>query len=322
MEKKAKLLLGVRKKNGQIGYLSDGITIPEFFNLVRPQANNVSVLIDFYPIIEKLHLLHDRHKEETIRIEFNALYNYWLDARSFSDKQILMSKSEQLSLAANNLLNKLKLKLDDQKNKFITSNNTSSYQRLESVKSILLDSDIYIDSLLCFIHSKASLEICSFKQDIVLMRYAEDLKRIIYDIYLKSIDCNGRSNYESSFLRYITFEKNDKLNVFLDALSNVEKSDSFQLNILRSVSPQGYDADFRGHNRQVTFSYKEYDDYDINVAELLLGTISKISSLIELLKKLKEHDVKWASGDESVEETNALNTLLELPIKQINSADM
>jgi hypothetical protein len=34
MSTKEELFLGVRKSNGQIGYLSEGVKIPEFFNLV------------------------------------------------------------------------------------------------------------------------------------------------------------------------------------------------------------------------------------------------------------------------------------------------
>ena len=36
-EKKELVHLASRKENGQIGYMSKGITIPQFYNLIQPK---------------------------------------------------------------------------------------------------------------------------------------------------------------------------------------------------------------------------------------------------------------------------------------------
>ena len=42
--KKSELFIGIRKTNGQIGYISDGLNLPEFFELLRPVDNEIKVL--------------------------------------------------------------------------------------------------------------------------------------------------------------------------------------------------------------------------------------------------------------------------------------
>jgi len=56
-EKKELVHWTLRKENDQIGYMSKGITVPEFYSLIQPKQQNINItnniLIDFYPIIDK-----------------------------------------------------------------------------------------------------------------------------------------------------------------------------------------------------------------------------------------------------------------------------
>jgi hypothetical protein len=109
--KKSELFIGVRKTNGQIGYISEGLNIPEFFDLLRPVGNGVNVLVDYSPIIERLHSLHNNQKDEAILSAYNSLYNYWQDAKTYSSESLKISKSEELSKLSISLISELHLRL-------------------------------------------------------------------------------------------------------------------------------------------------------------------------------------------------------------------
>jgi len=86
--KKSELFIGIRKTNGQIGYISDGLNLPEFFELLRPVDNEIKVLVDYSPIIEKLHSLHSTQNDDAVLNSFNSLYNYWQDARTYTKGEL------------------------------------------------------------------------------------------------------------------------------------------------------------------------------------------------------------------------------------------
>ena len=174
MANKQELLhIALRKDNGQIGYMSKGIPISEFYNLIQPKQQNinVNVLIDFYPVIDTIHSLLSKNQDDDTYIKFNSLYSYWNDAKTYKDKQIRVSSFNQLRLSSNYLLNILQKKLKEN----IYNGQEYSYQKLEKINNFIEYVDIYIETILCFIHLKASLDIESFQEnnpyDSTLLQY-------------------------------------------------------------------------------------------------------------------------------------------------------
>jgi hypothetical protein len=299
------LFLGLRKSNGQIGYLSEGIKIPEFFELIQPKENNISVLIDFSPVIEKLHSLHNNHYEEEIKIQYNSLYNYWQDAKTFSDTKIILSRSESLSSSANELLNKLHIMLDKKKSQFWSANGNRN--KLVVVRSIKSDCDIYIDTLLCFIHSKASLEVSSFKRDHILKNYCDFIKGIVSEIYFQVISYNNKSLFH-----YLAFEKNTELQSYLDLEPSQESAEDFMLNIIKKTNPEEYNDGYSSM-RQVIIRYEYCDNDKLMMAKILRDLMYKINSISRLLIMLKEDNIEWVSNTEITKEITVF--LEELNIK-------
>ena len=211
-----------RKDNGQIGYMSKGVPIPEFYNLIlQPKQQNINVLIDFYPIIDTLYSLHTQKQNDEIYIKYSSLYSYWNDAKTYKDKQIILSSFQQLKLLSNELLNVLQMKLETfntySSENYINNRDLHTYDKFNKVKELIIYSDMYIETILCFIHSKASLEIKSFKQDKVLTDYIAFLKQIIIKLYLETIDNpQNYEPYDSSFLQYLALKKSDELENFLE----------------------------------------------------------------------------------------------------------
>jgi hypothetical protein len=290
MENKTELFIGLRKKNGQIGYLSEGVKVPEFFDLVLSKENEKPVLIDFSPVIEKLHHLHCKQNDESIRNKYNSLYNYWQDARTYTKEPIRLSKSEQLSSASNDLINELQTRIQEKSNQFYISQN----DKHTLVNSIKQDSNMYIDILLCFIHSKASLEVESFKFDSVLRSYCDFLEDTIRTLFYSVIE-QGRDR--ESFFKYLAFEKKGELQTYLNLVSPTETESQFLLRTIKNSKPTEVYDQIYGYSRVVSFSYDNFNHQYTEMANTLRDLMYKIKSISKLLSLLKEEDIGWSSND-------------------------
>jgi len=303
-EKKELVHLTLRKENGQIGYMSKGITVPEFYSLIQPKQQNINItnniLIDFYPIIDKLYSLHTQKQNDDIYVKFHTLYNYWSDGKTYRKENIILSRSEKLAELSNELLNILKLKLNNN----LYTWQDASYQKLEKTKNFLEYTDMYIETILCFIHSKASLEIESFQHDKVLTDYIEFLRKIINNLYFKALD-NPRHDevYKYDFFKYLSLKETNELEYFFKLHGDKYSVSEFKIylfNQLQINSSYGYTN--QRHENEAVLSYSYYDEYKIKIAILLRDTLFKIESISKLLEKLKKGNIKWSSENNHIQE--------------------
>ena len=71
-----KFMIATRNKKGQIGYLSEGLSLPEFADLFKPKGE-VQVLVDYSPVIEELHKLHKAASSEDVLKKYKAkMFNF------------------------------------------------------------------------------------------------------------------------------------------------------------------------------------------------------------------------------------------------------
>lgn len=298
MSKNTELLIGLRKPNGQIGYLSDGVKIPEFFDLIFALENRRPALVDFAPVIEKLHSLHCKQNDETVRNKYNSIYNYWQDAKTYTRESIKLSKSEQLSCSSNELINELQIRLQEKKDHFYRSQNN----QISIIKALQQDCDMYIDVLLCFIHSKASLEIESFKLDTVLRSYSDFLEELLHELFSRVIK-SGRDS--ESFFKYLAFESSGELQTYLDLINPGDTEDQFLLRVIRrNKSSEHWDERF-GCGQVVSIDYDNFNRDHVEMARVLRDLLYKIGSISKLLSLLKEQNVEW-SPNENAEQLFAL----------------
>jgi hypothetical protein len=297
---KSKIMIALRKGNGQIGYLSEGLEIPEFFELICSKDNK-KILVDYSLIIEKLHEIHQKNEDMSIINKFNTLYNYWQDAKTYTKESLKFLKSEELSKLSNSLIVDLQNRLKDNYNSF--------YGTQDNCKTILYkirdDCNIYIDTLLCFIHSKASLEIESFQRDSILTSYGMFIQEIISELYKFIIN---KGNYRESFFKFLAFQSPNDLQSHLDLTNTQESLDEFLLRTLKTEKPYDYFDDYHGNIKQVSIQYDNFDYDQINLAQLLRDLMYKIRSINKLLFLLKEGQVEW---DERGDIMNSLPQLLD-----------
>lgn len=293
-----KFMIATRNKKGQIGYLSEGLSLPEFANLFKPKGET-QVLVDYSPVIEALHKLHRTASDEGILNKYNAMFNFWQDAKTYTKESLKISKSEELSKQANSLINELHLKLQKDGRELSLKWRSPPHEWRGFVNSIKMDSDIYIDTLLCFIHSKASLDIDSFKGEVVLSGYGRFLQEFVSDIYSRLL----REGWQQdSYLKFIAFEQPEKLQDYLNIEGQGETSDQFLLRILKEQSIYGGHDEHEGHYREVSIRFSSFSYEYISIVEVFRDLLYKISSLNAFLEKLRDGSHQWDNSSESVDE--------------------
>jgi hypothetical protein len=310
MPEKTQLFVGIRRKNGQIGYLSESLTIPEFFDLIRPSNEAGNSLIDFSPVIEALHSIHEKRIDQSIREKYNAVFNYWQESKSYSKPEIKLPKFESLSLLSNELISSLNSRIEDSKKGYSHRRIVDSAKNLQVIKTIQRDADAYIDILLCFIHSKASLEIESFQNDVVLSRYCEYLKGVISGLFNDVVEYSAWNNCyrlnDSSLLYHLAFNDNSEINYYTKLLPSFDCSQDLRLSLILKGRAEDSFNHLNERSTKLEAEYRTPDSQEIESARMLRDLLYKISSISELLKQLKEGGVNWNPSKDAVEELKQL----------------
>lgn len=310
MPAKTQLFIGLRRENGQIGYLSESISIPEFFQLIRPIENQERVLVDFSPVIEALHIIHEKAAEQSLRVKYNSVFNYWQESKSYSNLQIKMPKFESLSMLSNNLIVELQLKIDEHKSQYKHRRTVDSQKNLGIIREIECAANIYIDVMLCFIHSKASLEIESFKKDVVLLEYCKYLQSVASELLNLVVEFSTWNNRfeldDSSLLYYLAFDASKDVESYTKFLPNFDSSQDLRLILLSKSKPEDAHNNLREQYKKIEINYRTPHPNELEMARILRDISHKVSSLSTLIDQLKSGGVKWDQSENSVQELKDL----------------
>ncbi|MFP6843902.1 MAG: hypothetical protein VB958_01680 [Thalassolituus sp.] len=307
---KTKLFVGLRRENGQIGYLSESLAIPEFFELVRPKSEIRYDLVDFSPVIEALHSKHDKIAEQSIREKYSSVFNYWQESKTYSKIEIKLPKFESLSQLSNELITSLQFRIDETKEKYSYRRTANPEENITTIKNIENDCNVYIDVLLCFIHAKASLEIESFKKDVVLGRYCDYLDKVITDLYNRVVGFSTLQDRfeldDSSLIYYIAFNENEELNHYTKILPHFDTSQDLRLKrMIASRSESSYNHQNESITR-IEVEYRSPHYQELEAAKILRNLLHKTKSISKLITRLREGNVDWNPSEDGVEELKQL----------------
>ncbi len=290
----SKLMIAARKKNGQLGYLSEGYSIPEFFSLIRP-INNINVLMDFSPLIDVLHKLHHQTGNRALLASYNDLHNFWRESKSYRKESILMARAEKVSEKSSALIAELQIRVGDRYPAFYDKN-------IDEIQSYVLelkaDCDIYINTLLYYIHAKAVLEVESFARDSVLVEHGKFLEDVIRKTYdsLMSISRHGEQ-----FITFMAFERPEEALYFLALEGKYASLDELKLNALAQCTSRTVWDDYFGNQQIISLSYASFSDKFINIAIMLRNLLYKAQSVNHLIDKLKGEGIQWDDSVESIQ---------------------
>lgn len=299
--------IGTRKANGQISSISEGLSPGEFIELFK-ERGEVKVLIDYSPLIEQLHEIHKSANEQATRDEYNSMFNYWQEAKTYEDRQYRMNCSSVLTTKASDLINKLQQKLQKCQSDGDLTWKLNPYQMhgaRQLVEAFKIDAEMYMDALLIYIHSKASVEITSFKRDTVLTAYGEFLQRLIQEIYDHILGKRGNGRSES-FLKYLAFERPSDFQQYMALSGGSESRDDFILRIVQERKPYEVNNHEMGYPMEVAVHYDNFWPNLMPIIEVLKLLLYKIQSINDFLKTLKAGGVEWDVDENSADEFRAL----------------
>ena len=292
----AEISLLVRGTDGQIKYVSEGLGIPQFYNLVRSRDDGRHFLVDFSPVINALYEIHKKAHAEGILTKYNTMYNYWLDMKTHTKEMVMLLKSEELIKQSNALINELHIALKKADRAF----NAYSNSLLDDVLAIKKSCDIYIDSMLCLVYGKAVQDLASFKADVVVGGYADFLVELAGRLYRQFVRVG---NFDDSYLKYIAFEQPDELQAYL-ALDSDESAASFKLRCLEAAKPQCDEVKLWDEHytriRQVNIQYDSYHQSHIRAGHELRDLLQRARSLKRLVDRLKEGNIEWETGEDAM----------------------
>lgn len=299
--------IGTRKANGQISSISRGIDPVEFIELFK-EKGEVKVLVDYSPLIERLHDLHKFSNKQETRDEYNSMFNYWQEAKTYEDKQYRMNCSSVLTTKASDLINKLQQKLQkSQRDGDLTwkLNPNEMHGTHQLVDAFKIDAEMYMDALLIYIHSKASVEINSFKKDTVLSAYGEFLQKLIKEMYENVLGRRGHGHSES-FLKYLAFERPSDFQQHMALSGGGESRDDFILRIVQEKKPYEVNNHEMGYPMEVAIHYDNFWSNLMPIVEMLKDLLCKIQSINDLLKLLRAGGVEWDADGTSADDLRAL----------------
>lgn len=165
--------------------------------------------------------------------------------------------------------------------------------------------------MLCFIHAEASLEIESFKKDVVLGRYCSYLEEVISCLYNKVVEFSTwQDRFEldnSSLLYYIAFNENDEISRYTKFLPNFDTSQDLRLQLINANrSESKYNHHQNESVNRITIEYRTPNWQELEGAKILRDLLYKINSISKLISKLREGNVDWNPSEEGVEELKQL----------------
>jgi mRNA-degrading endonuclease YafQ of YafQ-DinJ toxin-antitoxin module len=292
------IFIGLRKADGQFGYVSEGVDLPEFYELIRHKDNGKRVLVDYAPVVDVLLRLHNQRSDDDLVKMYNEMYNFWQESKSYTKESLKEAKRLTLCEKADALITELQIKLQKTEISF------KVHQDLAATScGLKRDCDIYIDALLCYIHSKASLEIESFKNDFILTGYADFLLNMLERLYRRVIHGNQSGLYKDSFLKCMAFEQPDQLQGYLRLEYDQESADSFKLRVLQEAIPGDQHINVGDnwiHVRDIKIQYDIFSAEHINAAHALRDLVHKARSLKKLIELLKEGGIEWDESEEAL----------------------
>lgn len=285
-----------RRADGKFRNFSEGIKVPELVALIQHKhVPAIAVLPDFAPLLEQLHSLHAEYHEHQIEIAYSTLFYLWRDANTFTDKDFRKARCHNLIERATQFLHELRAPSDatatairtaqDENNRYFFS------ERLEHL------GDLYIVGLLCAMHSKASLELSSFKRERALTDHAYHLLHLVQQIY------HGRVGYsvqqgslsKTSVLYSLAMARHDEVDSLLSVLPAEVRATNLRVQYLDiNVGAQYQIIGRDGYSRVLPgVIWERVSDWEISALKRVRNLLQKIQRVIAFLKRLKAGDVQW-----------------------------
>jgi hypothetical protein len=204
-----------------------------------------------------------------------------------------MAKAEELSRMSSALIAKLQIGINRERISFYNKN---LEQIQELVSKTTSECNIYIDTLLYYIHSKATLEIDSFTRDNVIAEHGKFIDKFVNDKYKELLNWGSRGD---DFLTYMVFEHPDEAVYFLELAEDAATPESYKLKLIKeSKQERVFDNFLQTYQQVISVKYQEFSALYTNLLIELRNLLYKTKSINHLIDRLRSGEVEWdESGD-------------------------
>lgn len=306
--------IGVRsliysKDNNRYIKAIDQRDFDDFIDLLaekRTQLPNV-LIYDFSPVInyihEKLNQNFSLYISDSLKIKHSAIFNNWTRLKSFTNQDLLSKATLNVMTESEETINWIQANLTKLKSSFYCKfgNPNESTEKDGILNSMISETEIFIESMLCNIHSTALIDIASFKNDTVLTMHTSQIMGLFIELLRDQVGINPDNtlNYKN-IVEQCCMENMGIDPDFLLALSGtgLKKQNIIETIINKSSIQDDFTNTIPLRHRYIYWT--RADENNLFRVKKILSTLHKIAAIDNLLEHLKSECVEFKSDKESI----------------------
>ncbi len=305
----------VDKITGRYIKAVDEQDLSDFVHLFTKKTTEPSkmVLFDFSSTVNHFHNLIDKNlsarENKELLIKRNTVFNTWTRLKSQTNESLLCQTASLIIKDSEEVLNWIYTRLPDLEKAYNHAYPTN--RKNEALLRLADEVDVFIEILLCNIHTTAKIDIKSFKFDCILTQHSISIRDFLLNLLQREVKFyQGRFSDNSLIYQCCMENLNINPEVLLSQL-NSEKSKIDLMNEIINKATLETHRDKWSNIRQYTISWHEADPEEIKRTKTLSQLLQKVEAIISLLEQLKTFDISFDESSNDKEEFEAhINKLL------------
>ncbi|MDN4628648.1 hypothetical protein [Erwinia sp. PsM31] len=272
----------------------------ELLSKERQKENkNHLTIIDFSPVIEHFHQTIEtafrKHRSEEIKLHHATTYNNWLRLKDIpADKETIISdQSMKIMNDTEWTINAVIASTTSLRHKYFSK---SEEEKKELCDSIIGDTDIFIESILCHIHAAIIFDTRVLKKSITIPQHLisifenlQDLLRYEAGVH-PDLTLAHANIIEQSYMENIGIDPELIINL-TNANTSIEKiKQKIYSNPIQDVQNFGNNQ----YTRQWTLIWHKASTHKTERAIVIADKMKKILSIMNLINKIKNQEYEYS----------------------------
>ncbi|SAQ38665.1 Uncharacterised protein [Raoultella ornithinolytica] len=277
-------------------------------------------IIDFSPVIEYFHieieLALKTHKNEEMKIHHATTFNNWLRFKDIpSDKEsIIFDQAIKIMDDTEKTINLVMASLSKSKSNYYS---TTNHERDNLLNTIINDSAIFIESILCQIHAGIIFSPTMIQKSITIPQHLVSVLSKLQDLLREEAGVNPNLTLNhNNIIEQACIENNLGIDPYL--IINLTNANFSVEDIIKKIfSSPIKDIPNYGNNlmhRERVLIWTKASTEKTRRTILISEKIKKILSIIGLVDKIKNSDYEFSRNSDDIE-----NISLQLEILSKNS---
>ena len=298
----------IDKTTGKYVKAVDERDLSDFLPLLTQENKSRVIVLDFTPIIKYYHneieqkLAQREHKELVVKRA--TVFNTWTRLKTYTSESLLFQASSQVLNNTEEVLNWIHTRLPALENNFFRANDNINSYKNEKTEALLIfsdDIDVFIEMLLCNIHTTANIDINSIKSDSIITGHCNSIRDRIVNLLARETNYHNRNFRWDSIIKNACME-NIGFNpeAILHLLDSEETIQNIKNSILSTATYEDY-WDGNHQSRKYSVSWPKANSHSVDRVKILARLLENINSVLCLMEKLKSPDISYNENQESIE---------------------